>query len=113
MIWSQMSSVDWMINRFTAPPGASRSLQLGAPDSQTDSETRTNTTAIFDLLSTDLVSIYVQMRMAAACHMPSKDMEAAAVLHYDVGEQITEHYDFIDPQALDFEQQIAKSGRER
>jgi hypothetical protein len=37
--------------------------------------------------------------------------EAPLVLHYDVGEQITPHFDFIDVHAPDYEQQIREQGQ--
>jgi hypothetical protein len=33
------------------------------------------------------------------------------VLHYAEGEQITNHFDFIDPKVPDYEQQIAEQGQ--
>src|SRR5262249_47930296 len=35
---------------------------------------------------------------------------APAILHYDVGEQITDHYDFIDPASPNYAAQIARQG---
>ena len=32
------------------------------------------------------------------------------MLHYDVGEEITEHYDFIDPNIPNYAQEIAQQG---
>jgi hypothetical protein len=37
-------------------------------------------------------------------------MEAPAVLHYDTGETIHEHFDFIDPQTPNYAQEIAEKG---
>jgi prolyl 4-hydroxylase len=37
-------------------------------------------------------------------------MEGATVLHYDVGEQITNHYDFIDPSIPDYDQEVRTRG---
>jgi hypothetical protein len=76
-----------------------------------ESEMRNNTTAIFGLLEADLVSTYIQMRMASAAGVLFNHMEAAAVLHYSVGERITEHYDFVDPRTPDYVAQIAKDGQ--
>lgn len=78
---------------------------------QETNETRTNTTATFDLLEADLVQILLQARMAAAAGVPFAHLESLAVLHYDVGEQITPHYDFVDPDAPDYERQIARDGQ--
>ncbi|MFZ1989212.1 MAG: 2OG-Fe(II) oxygenase [Alphaproteobacteria bacterium] len=75
------------------------------------SETRSNTTALFGLLETDLVMAFIQARMSAATGIPFDRMEAPAVLHYDPGEQITEHYDFVDPATPDYDQEIAGNGQ--
>ena len=72
--------------------------------------TRTNTAAAFNLVDTDLVLVIAQLRMAACLGVPLRHFEAVTVLHYDVGEEITEHYDFVDPNLPDYEQQIAQQG---
>jgi len=73
--------------------------------------TRTNTAAAFNLVDTDLVFVLAQLRMAACLGMPLRHFEAVTVLHYDAGEEIAEHYDFIDPNLPDYRQQIAQGDR--
>jgi prolyl 4-hydroxylase len=77
----------------------------------TTHETRTNTSAIFNLLDTDLVCVLVQTRMAASLGLPFRNLEAMTVLHYDPGEQITEHFDFVDPNVPDYERQLRERGQ--
>ncbi len=72
---------------------------------------RTNTAAAFNLLETDVVCVLVQHRMAACLGMPLRHFEAATVLHYDEGEEITEHYDFVDPNVPNYAQEIAQRGQ--
>jgi prolyl 4-hydroxylase len=74
-------------------------------------ETRTNTAATFNILEADLVGLFLQARIAAATGVPYTHLEALSVLHYGVGEQITEHFDFVDPNMPDYEQQIARDGQ--
>ncbi len=74
-------------------------------------EMRTNTTATFGMADVGCLHFLVQARMAAGCGMPLTHFEAPAVLHYDVGEQITPHFDFIDPRLPDFEQQVRVQGQ--
>ncbi len=74
-------------------------------------ETRTNSAARFALADTDLVQIILQARIAAAVDTPFGHLEASAVLHYAEGEQITEHFDFIDPDAPDHDLQVARDGQ--
>jgi hypothetical protein len=76
------------------------------------SETRTNTWALFNVLESDLVSVLVQARMAASAGVPLRHLEPLSVLHYAVGEQITEHFDFVDPaQTPDYERELAENGQ--
>src|SRR5690606_17545986 len=77
----------------------------------TVSETRTNTAATLNLLETDLVCVLTQVRMAACVGVPFRHLEPLSVLHYDEGEQITEHFDFVDPEVPDYEQEIALRGQ--
>lgn len=77
----------------------------------TVSETRTNTAATMNLLDTDLVCVLTQVRMAACAGVPFRHLEPLSVLHYDEGEQITEHFDFVDPNVPDYEQEIALRGQ--
>ncbi len=71
---------------------------------------RTNTVAEFDLVETDLVQAAIQARMSAACGIPMQNMEAPAVLHYEVGQEIVNHYDFVDPETPNYEREIAERG---
>jgi prolyl 4-hydroxylase len=72
---------------------------------------RSNTVANFNFATFDVVQFLVQARMALTCGMPVLNCEAPMVLHYDVGEQITPHFDFIDVRAPDYEQQIREQGQ--
>ncbi|MCP5144456.1 MAG: 2OG-Fe(II) oxygenase [Gammaproteobacteria bacterium] len=74
-------------------------------------QTRTNTAAIFDMMSTDLLNVLLQARISAAVKIPIRQFEAATVLHYSVGEEITPHFDFIDPDSADYENQIRTAGQ--
>ncbi len=71
---------------------------------------RTNSAAIFHAMDADLIHLLVQARMAAACGLPVSHMEAATVLHYAVGEQIDNHYDFVDPSHANYDQEIRRFG---
>jgi hypothetical protein len=72
--------------------------------------TRTNTAAVFDIVATDFVLVLAQLRMAACLSVPLRQFEALTVLHYDEGEEITEHYDFVDPNLPSYAQEIAEKG---
>jgi prolyl 4-hydroxylase len=74
-------------------------------------EMRTNTMALFDYTSMDVVQFLVQARMAATCGYRLQHFEAPTILHYNVGEQIRPHFDFIDARARDYLQQIEVMGQ--
>ncbi|HMA11475.1 MAG TPA: 2OG-Fe(II) oxygenase [Steroidobacteraceae bacterium] len=73
---------------------------------------RSNTLANFDLRRVELAHVLLQARMSAACGMPERHMEAPAVLHYAPGEQIADHFDFVDPASVpDYAAEIARNGQ--
>ena len=74
-------------------------------------EMRTNTMALFDYATFDVVQFLVQSRMSLSCGYPMQHFEAPMVLHYSVGEQITPHFDFIDANAADYADQIREHGQ--
>jgi hypothetical protein len=74
-------------------------------------QTRTNSAAGFNLMETDLVHLMVQARMEAACGQPLAHMEGATVLHYAVGEEITNHYDFVDPAIPNYADEVRSRGQ--
>jgi prolyl 4-hydroxylase len=75
------------------------------------SRNRTNSWAQFDLMSSELIHLLVQLRMQAACALPLWNMEATAVLHYAVGEESINHFDFVSPEIPGYEQEIARNGQ--
>jgi prolyl 4-hydroxylase len=99
----------WLIERSRGR--LSRALVYEALSKEvTVKPSRTNTAAVFNMLDTDLVFVLMQRRMAACLQVPLRQFEAATVLHYDEGEEITEHYDFVDPQVPNYQQEIAQRG---
>jgi len=74
------------------------------------SETRTNSAAGFNLMETDLVHLMVQTRISVATGVPLVNMEGATVLHYAVGEEISNHYDFVDPATPGYEEEVRTRG---
>jgi TPR repeat protein len=74
-------------------------------------EMRTNTLANFNYATLDVVQFLVQARMSHTCGYRMQHFEAPMVLHYEVGQQIAPHFDFIDVNAPDYEQQIREQGQ--
>jgi hypothetical protein len=99
----------WLIER--ARGRLSRALVYEAISREVMAKpTRTNTAAVFNLVDTDFVLVLAQLRMAACLGIPLRQFEAITVLHYDAGEEITEHYDFVDPSLPSYAQEIAEKG---
>lgn len=100
----------WITQR--ARPRLSPALVYDADIRQTTTHaTRTNSWAVFDLLQTDLPCLLLQHRIASSVGQPLRHFEALSVLHYDVGEQISEHFDFIDPNIPNYRQQLLERGQ--
>lgn len=100
----------WLIEK--ARGRLTRALVYEALSKRTTvSETRNNTAATFGLLDTDVVSVFAQARMAACAGIPFRHLEPMSVLHYAEGEEITEHFDFVDPDVPDYDRQIAAQGQ--
>jgi TPR repeat protein len=74
-------------------------------------EMRTNTMALFDYATLDVVQFLLQARMSLTCGYPMQHFETPMVLHYEVGQQITPHFDFIDANASDYAEQIREQGQ--
>jgi len=72
---------------------------------------RTNSAAGFDLMHADLVQVAVQCRMSAAVGISVHQMEGPTVLHYAKGEEITNHYDFVNPRIPNYAAEIAQRGQ--
>ncbi len=72
---------------------------------------RTNSIAQYTLLEHELLHLLLQEKMARACGVDINQMEATAILHYSPGEEITNHYDFVDPQNSNYAQDIADNGQ--
>ena len=102
----------WMIEH--ARPRLTRALVYDAvEDKSTANQTRTNTVALFNVTNSDLVSVLIQVQICANTGVSFRQLEPLSVLHYDVGEQIIEHFDFVDPDAPTFDQQVAEYGQRK
>ena len=99
----------WLIERSRSKLRRALVYDPGTGDDVADSS-RTNTAAGFNLAETDLVHIAVQTKMSACCRLPITHMEGATVLHYECGEEIANHFDFVDPAIPGYEQEIAERG---
>jgi prolyl 4-hydroxylase len=104
------SVCQWLIDRSAGR--LKRALVYDAAGGKNyESETRTNSWAQFDLMSCEFLHVLVQLRMQAASGIPLVNMESTAVLHYAVGEQISDHFDFVSPNVANYEQELQKNGQ--
>jgi hypothetical protein len=104
------SVCDWLIEQ--ARPNLKRALiydPVGGKDIA--DHMRTNSAAGFDLMHADLVQIAVQTRMSAATGVSVRNFEGPTILHYAPGEQITNHYDFVNPRIPNYQAEIEKRGQ--
>jgi prolyl 4-hydroxylase len=99
----------WLIARSRGRLKRAR-VYDSAAGTDVENENRTNTIAEFDLAEADMVHVALQLKMAASCGHPVENLEAPAVLHYEIGERIDNHFDFIDPQVPNYAEEIAKRG---
>lgn len=100
----------WLIER--ARPDLKRALIYDPVGGQDIADhMRTNSAAGFDLMHADLVQIAVQLRMSAATGVPITHMEGPTVLHYAPGEEITNHYDFVNPRIPNYQSEIERRGQ--
>jgi len=100
----------WLIER--ARPELKRALiydPVGGKDKA--DHMRTNSAAGFDLVHADVVQVVVQSRISAAIGIPIQHMEGPTILHYAPGEQITNHYDFVNPRIPNYAAEIAERGQ--
>src|SRR5262245_39057236 len=104
------SVCEWLIER--ARPNLKRALiydPVGGKDIA--DHMRTNSAAGFDLMHADLVQVAVQCRMSAAVGVSVHQMEGPTVLHYAKGEEITNHYDFVNPRIPNYDAEIKDRGQ--
>jgi hypothetical protein len=99
---------DWLKQR--AHGRLRRALIYDADRGTVADHMRSNSIVTFDLSDMDVVQTVVQLRMAVCCGMPHAHAEGPTILHYSVGEQITDHTDFLNPGIEGYEQLIAEQG---
>ncbi len=71
---------------------------------------RTNSIGPLHLGSIDLVIVLLQYRISAATRIPVSNFDGPTALHYKVGEEIKDHYDYINPDIPNYEHEIQTRG---
>ena len=100
----------WLIER--ARPLLSRALVYDGVAKKTLAHpTRTNNAAMFNLLDTDFICVLMEQRICRCLGVPFGHLESPAVLHYEEGREITTHFDFVDPNVPNYDEEIARRGQ--
>jgi prolyl 4-hydroxylase len=103
------AACDWLMNR--ARSRLRRALIYDAAEGGDVSDhMRTNSITVFDLADLDLVQVGLQHRMAAACGVAVQNMEGPTILRYAIGEQITNHFDFVNLGQANYDDLIEQRG---
>jgi prolyl 4-hydroxylase len=58
----------------------------------------------------DVVQVATQHRIAATVRTPVRHLEAPTVLHYAPGEEITNHFDFVNPRIPNYAAEVERRG---
>ncbi len=74
-------------------------------------QTRTNRVANFELVDTSQLNLFIQAKISAASGAPTRMMEAFAILNYAVGEEASEHFDYLEPSVPAYAAEIAQLGQ--
>lgn len=101
---------DWLISQARGRLAPAEVYNPYTKSRQTTPD-RTNSSAIMGILDTDLAQIVLQSRIAAAIRVPFANLEPAFVLHYAPGQTFHDHYDFVDPDTPNYEDEIARNGQ--
>jgi prolyl 4-hydroxylase len=97
----------WLIEKARA---WLRPAMIYSGERDTVDQMRTNSVAVWNLGRMDLVNVVLQYRTAAACRMPLDNLESPTTLRYRVGEEITNHYDYLNPRSPNYQTEIATRG---
>jgi hypothetical protein len=74
-------------------------------------EGRSNSTVDFTMLESNLMLVLVRARIARAMGVPVLSLEPPSVLHYAVGQEFRPHFDFLEPDAPGFADDMARKGQ--
>lgn len=71
---------------------------------------RTNSISPLHLSCIDVVNVFVQYRISAVTELPVSNFDGPTALHYRVGEEIKDHYDYINPDIPNYDHEIRTRG---
>jgi prolyl 4-hydroxylase len=76
-----------------------------------EDDMRTNTSAPFSLIETDLLIQLVRARIARAAHVNLAALEPFEVLHYSIGQRYAYHIDYFHPNLPNYRELVAVKGQ--
>jgi prolyl 4-hydroxylase len=83
----------------------------GSASGQTTGEDRRNSAAEFHVTDRDVVMLAACDRLCALAGLPTMQAETCQVLHYEVGERFSPHFDFFDPKVAGHAAALAEGGQ--
>jgi hypothetical protein len=86
--------------------GRVRPALVYGPDGEpvVEAGSRNNSSIEFGIGNCDVVLLLVRQRIASTIGVPVGALENSQILHYEVGQQFSRHYDYLDPDLLDVAQ---------
>ena len=85
----------WIIAKARERLAPAQVFDVGA-NRPVQKTSRTNSFAGFDLIGSDLVVLLIRERAAALAGAEVQALEAPQALHYEVGQEFTPHFDFLE-----------------
>jgi hypothetical protein len=104
------AACDWLIALGRNNLKAAQVYDAETGDLRTDSN-RNNSAAQLDLERIDAFTAFVRARISALGNVSIAGLETSQILHYHVGEEFTEHCDFLDPSNPGHARDIAMHGQ--
>ena len=101
---------DWLI-RLARPLLRRAELVDGITGQVREDADRTNRAAEFSPAQTDEVLASVRSRIAAMAQVPEPALDWSQVLHYEVGQEFRQHYDYFDVSVPAYAREVATSGQ--
>ena len=100
---------NWMIMRGRSK--LQRARVYAADGGAQIDDARTNSETDFNIVESDIVLLLLRTRIAKVLSLPPAVMELTKVLHYSTGQTFAPHYDYIDPAAAGFAEELAVRGQ--
>jgi hypothetical protein len=101
---------EWLIGAARGKLGRALTYDLVTGGTKLDPE-RTNSAVEFKLSQLDVVLQVVRGRIAAITKLPAPLFESPQVMHYDVGQEFSPHFDFLETDSEGQQGELARFGQ--